>query len=321
MPTLVIAATNGGVFGEPVTVVWISAPLRVITKWSARAGPASAGLVGCGKKLNVRDRETIAKVASDLAAQPGYENKALTAEAATEGYFGHLRRAEELYALAKDNALGAGDRATAADIEAKAAFLEAVFGNAGRARRHASAAISFSGQRPAALAPWGDPVQLMLALALAGDSALAQNVVDHLTSDSPPSGFASKVWLPEIRAAIELKRDNPTRAVELLAPVTRYEEGGYDSFLSAYLRGEAYRAEHCGKEALTEFQKIIEHRGVVLNSLTGALAHLGVARSYALEGDVINARTAYQDFLTLWKDADPGIPVLIAAKSELARLN
>jgi hypothetical protein len=129
------------------------------------------------------------------------------------------------------------------------------------------------------------------------------------------------VWLPEIRAAIELKRDNPMRAVDLLAPVTPYEGGGYGRFLAAYLRGEAYLAERRGQDAAVEFQKIINHRGVVLNDPIGALAHLGVARSFVMEGDAAKARAAYQDFLTLWKDADPSIPVLVAAKSEYAKLN
>jgi hypothetical protein len=171
------------------------------------------------------------------------------------------------------------------------------------------------------LAPFGDPVQLTLALALAGDSSLAEHVADGLTSASPPGGFASKVWLMEIRAAIELKRDNPMRAVELLVSVTPYEGGAYDYFLAAYLRGEAYLAQHRGQEAAVEFQKILDHRGVVLNSPIGALARLGIARSYAFPADATRARAAYRDFLTLWKDADPGIPVLIAAKSEYAKLN
>ena len=128
------------------------------------------------------------------------------------------------------------------------------------------------------------------------------------------------MWLPEIRAVIELKRGNPTRAVELLAPVTPYEAGWDDNFLAAYLRGEAYLRRSEARKRPSEFQKIIDHPGMVLNSPIGALAHLGVARSYALEGDTTKAGAAYQDFLTLWKDADPDIPILIAAKSEYAKL-
>ena len=109
-----------------------------------------------------------------------------------------------------------------------------------------------------------------MALALAGDSVLAANVADRLASHTPPDGFANKVWLPEIRAAIELKRGKPMQAVEFLAPVTPYEAGWGDDFLAAYLRGEAYLAAHQGGEATVEFQKILDHRGIVLNSPTSS---------------------------------------------------
>jgi len=267
------------------------------------------------------DKQTITAAAASLEAQPGYGIKALSAEGATAAYFGRLGRAQDFYRRATDAALGAGDRATAADIEARAAFLEALFGNSARARQHASAALDLGGQPSVAIGPFGVPVQLTLALALAGDLTMARNLADRVTSYTPPGGYAVKVWIQEIRAAIELKRDNPMRAVELLAPVTPYEGGGFDNFLAAYLRGEAYLAEHHGQEAAVEFQKMIDHRGVVSYSPTGALARLGVARSYALQGDATRARAAYRDFLTLWKEADPEIAILVAAKSEYARLN
>ena len=120
---------------------------------------------------------------------------------------------------------------------------------------------------------------------------------------------------------MELKRGSILRAVELLTPVIPFEAGWSDNFLAAYLRGEAYLAAHRGPEAAVEFQKIIDHRGVVLSSPIGALAHLDLARSYALEGDHTRAGAAYRDFLTLWKDADVDIPILTAAKSEFANLN
>jgi DNA-binding winged helix-turn-helix (wHTH) protein/Flp pilus assembly protein TadD len=253
------------------------------------------------------DKEMMAKVAASLSSQPGHENKALLAESTTEAYYGHLRRALELSRLAEGAALGKGDKATSAGIEARAAFLEALFGNSVVARRHAVTCLSLGGH----------PTE---ALALAGDWVLATKEVDRVASSIPPGGSASKVWVPEIRASIELKRGNPMRAVELLVPVTPYESGWEDTFQAAYLRGEAYLAARRGQEAAAEFQKIISHPGVVLNAPIGALAHLGVARSYVLAGDSTKARTAYQDFLTLWKDADPDIPILIAAKSEYAKL-
>ncbi len=271
------------------------------------------------------DTERMTKIVSSLASQPGFESRALSMESRTAAYFGRLGRAQALSQRAERASLDAGDRATAADIEAAAAFLEALFGNSAGARQHASAALSLAalslgGQPSAALSPTGVPVQMTLALALAGESVLATNIVDRLASHTPPDGFAGRVWLPEIRAAVELKRGNSTRAVDLLAPVVPWEAGTYDQFLAAYLRGEAYLAGRRGQEAALEFQKIIDHRGLVLNSPIGALARLGVARSYALEGDTAKAGAAYKDFLALWKDADPEISILIAAKSEYAKL-
>jgi DNA-binding winged helix-turn-helix (wHTH) protein/tetratricopeptide (TPR) repeat protein len=267
------------------------------------------------------DSEMLAKVAASSAERPSHENKLLLAISLSEAYVGHLARARELSRQAEDAASASGDKATAADIEATAALVEELFGNSAAARRHVAGALSLSAPATVGLAPAGDWVQPTVALALAGDRVLAASVADRLASDLPPDGFANRVSLPEIRAAIELKRGNPARAVELLAPTASYEAGIFDRFLAAYLRGEAYRADHRGREAAAEFQKIIDHRGVVLNSPIGALAHLGAARSYMVAGDNARARLAYEDFLALWKDADPSIPVLSAAKSEYAHLN
>ena len=187
------------------------------------------------------------------------------------------------------------------------ALLEAQLGNSAGARQLAAAADKLGGQAP-------------MALALAGDADSATKLADGIASHAPQGSFANKVWVPEIRAAIELKRDNPLRSVELLAPVATYEAGWFDEFTAAYLRGEAYLAAHRGQEAAAEFQKILDHRGAVQKSVIGALAHLQIGRAYAMQGDTAKARAAYQDFLTLWRDADPDIPTLIAAKSEYAKL-
>jgi serine/threonine protein kinase/tetratricopeptide (TPR) repeat protein len=265
------------------------------------------------------DKAMMTQIAAALTSY-GNEDKALLEESLTEAYFGHLRKAQELNKRAEALALSKGDKANAADIEARAAWLERLFGNFATAREHAAAALRLGGQPSMALSVAGDPVQSTVALALAADTVLAVNVASGLESHAPPGGFVSRVWLPEIRADLELRRGNPARALEFLEPVTRYEGGWFDNFLAAYLKGEAYLAEHRGREAAAEFQKIIDHRGVVLNSPIGALAHLGVARSKVLEGDTTKAHASYQDFLALWKDADSGIPILIAAKSEYARL-
>jgi hypothetical protein len=162
--------------------------------------------------------------------------------------------------------------------------------------------------------------QAALPLALVGDTAQASKLINrieiHAASDAP----LRNVRLPELLATIELKRENSMRALELLAPVKRYEEGWTDGYLAAYLRGHAYLAGRQGQDAAREFQKILDHRGVVLNSLFGALAHVGLARAYILQGDAAKAKAAYQDFLTLWKDADPDIPILKEATAEYAKL-
>jgi hypothetical protein len=132
--------------------------------------------------------------------------------------------------------------------------------------------------------------------------------------------MTSKLSLPKIRAAIELKRGNPMRAVELLSPVAPYEAGWSDLYTSAYLRGQAYFDANRGQEAAVEFQKILDHRGIVVNEPIGALAHLQIGRAFTMQGDTAKAKAAYQDFLALWKDADSDIPIFVAAKAEYTKL-
>jgi tetratricopeptide (TPR) repeat protein len=133
------------------------------------------------------------------------------------------------------------------------------------------------------------------------------------------------VWLPTIRAQVEIARGNPAKAVELLETASQYELGEWSSLFNSclypvFVRGDAYLALHQGNAAVAEFQKILDHRGLVWNCSTGALAHWGIARAYAVSGDTTKAKAAYQDFFALWKDADPDIPILKQAKAEYARL-
>jgi tetratricopeptide (TPR) repeat protein len=134
-------------------------------------------------------------------------------------------------------------------------------------------------------------------------------------------------YLPTLRAKLALVRSNPQQAFDILRVAAPYELGfpalsdyNWPNLYPVYVRGEAYLAAHQGSEAAAEFQKILDHRGIVLNEPIGALAHLQLGRAYAMQGDTANARAAYQDFVTLWKDADPDIPILIAAKAEFAKL-
>ena len=203
-----------------------------------------------------------------------------------------------------------------------AALREVESGNRTQARADAAAAVK--------LAPNRD-VQAMAALALAraGDTAGAEKLAAELDKTFPLDTLVQRYWLPTIRAAVALQRKDPNRAVELLKVASTIELGQPVVLIvylcPAYLRGEAYLMLHDGNRAAAEFQKFIDHYGLVGNFQWGALARLGLARAYAL--DVAKdpaardkARAAYQDFLTLWKDADPDIPILKEAKAEYAKL-
>jgi predicted Zn-dependent protease len=164
-----------------------------------------------------------------------------------------------------------------------------------------------------------------LALARAGDTAGAEKLAGELDKAFPLDTLVQRYWLPTIRAAVALERKDPNRAIELLKVASTIELGSITADLTiflcpAYLRGEAYLMLRDGNRAAAEFQKFIDHRGLVANFPWGALARLGLARAYAMQGDTAKARTAYQDFLTLWRDADPDIPTLKQAKAEYAKL-
>jgi predicted Zn-dependent protease len=155
------------------------------------------------------------------------------------------------------------------------------------------------------------------ALAAAGDSAKAQSLADDLAKRYPNDTLVQSIYLPTIRAQLSLDHKNTSKAIEALQVAAPYELA---SLYTVYVRGEVYLAARQGSEAAAEFQKILDHRGIVLNAPIGALAHLQIGRAYAMQGDTAKARAAYQDFLTLWKDADPDIPILKEAKSEFAKL-
>jgi predicted Zn-dependent protease len=190
-------------------------------------------------------------------------------------------------------------------------------GNREQARAEAKAAVKLAPNRDVR-------VMAALALARAGDTAGAEKLAAELDKTFPLDTLVQRYWLPTIRAGVALERKDPNRAIELLKVASTIELGAPTNltiFLCpVYLRGEAYLMLHDGNRAAAEFQKFIDHRGVVVNFPWGALARLGLARAYALQGDTAKARAAYQDFLTLWKDADPDIPILKEAKAEYAKL-
>ena len=161
---------------------------------------------------------------------------------------------------------------------------------------------------------------------MAGDTARAESLAQDLGKRFPLDTQMQSLWLPAIQAQLALDKKNPAAALNALQAASPIELGqilfvaNISCLYHVYVRGEAYLAAGQGSAAAAEFQKILDHSGIVWNCWTGALAHLGVARAYAMQGDTAKAKAAYQDFLTLWKDADPDVPVFIAAKAEYAKL-
>jgi serine/threonine protein kinase/tetratricopeptide (TPR) repeat protein len=259
------------------------------------------------------DAEGMAQQVALGAGKPGLENQLLGNEADTAAYSGRLEKARDFSRQAVASAERAEEKEAAAGYEADAALREALFGNERGARQMADAALRLS---------TGKDVQYGtgLAFASARDANRTQTLADDLARRFPEDTIVQFICLPALRAKLALLRNDTSKAIEVLQAAVPYELGRAASLYPAYVRGEAYLAAHQGSEAAAEFQKILDHRGIVLNEPIGALAHLQIGRAYAMQGDTAKAKAAYQDFLTLWKDADPDIPVLIVAKSEYPKL-
>ena len=202
--------------------------------------------------------------------------------------------------------------------QVNAALREAEFGNTEAAKQDVAAAL--------ALAPGRDVKMFAgLTLALVGERGRAKAILEELEKSYPSQTMLKVYWLPTIKATIELNANNAAQALVFLEAAAPYELGQPPQFqlgtlYPAYMRGQAQLMARNGSAAATEFQKFLDHRCITLNFPLGALAHLGLARAYALSGDRTKARAAYQDFFTLWKDADPDIPILKEAKAEYAKL-
>ena len=263
------------------------------------------------------DQPTMQKQLEWAAGRTGEEDSLLASQADTEAYFGRLTKAREFSRRAVESAHRADAAETAAQWKASAALREAELGNMQQARSDAIAAHKLASGRVV------DAV-VATVLALAGDVAQAQAMADALDKEYPHDTLLQGYGLPSTRGAIALQAKDAAKVLDALQVATPYDLVGPSSLqgtmLPTYLRGQAYLQLHQGKEAAAEFQKILDHPGVVVNQPTGALARLGLARAYAMQGDAAKAKVAYQDFLTLWKDADPDVPVLIQAKAEYAKL-
>jgi len=266
-----------------------------------------------------QDAARLAQQVKWATGNSGQESLFQYFEADSAAYSGQLKKSRELFRQARASAERAGEKDRAAGAEATAALSEALSGNEAEARLRATAAtgqaMGKDGQFAAAL-----------ALALAGDSSSAVRIMEDLAKRFPEDTIVQFDYLPTIRAQLALIRNDDAKAVEALEAAAPYELGlaGGTTFSTnlypVYVRGEAYLAAKQGTQASAEFQKIIDRPGVVINEPIAALSHLGLARAFTLQGDTAKARAAYQDFFALWKDADPDIPILIAARSENARL-
>ena len=251
--------------------------------------------------------------AAGLMGELEYEDVVLNYESDTAAYAGQFAKARELTRRAADSAQRADEKETAAGYKAEAALREALIGNFGVAKQQVHAALALSNGRDVA-------GMSAIALGRAGDSAQANWLAADLGKRFPEDTIAQLNYLPMIHAAAALRGRDTGKAIEALAAAAPYELGVGFSLYPVYLRGEAYLAAKQGTAAAAEFQKILDHSGVVANEPIGALAHLQLGRAYALSGDTTKAKAEYQDFLALWKDADPDIPMLKEAKAEYARL-
>jgi serine/threonine protein kinase/tetratricopeptide (TPR) repeat protein len=255
-----------------------------------------------------------------FAGRPEYENVGLALASDTEAYAGHFGKARELTKRAEDSALRADNKENGAVYLAIAAQREAAYGDAIQARQSAAEALKL------APASQGAESEAALAFAMAGDTARAESLAQDLGKRFPLDTQMQSLWLPAIQAQLALSRKNPALALNALQAASPIELGqipfvqNISCLYHVHVRGEAYLAAGQGSAAAAEFQKILDHSGIVWNCWTGALAHLQIARAYVLQGDTAKAKAAYQDFLTLWKDADPDVPILKEAKAEYAKL-
>ncbi|MGA9354386.1 MAG: winged helix-turn-helix domain-containing protein [Terriglobales bacterium] len=269
-----------------------------------------------------RDFAAMEREATVLINNPSWVDGALNNQADSSAYFGKLAKGREFTRQAADAALKEDKKQSAGFYEADAALRDALVGYAQIARQEAKSALGRSNSKEVESAA-------AIALSLAGDSASATRLANDLSQRFPQDTVVQFNHLPTIRAAEEIHSDgakvSAAKAMKLLEPTSPYELGttALDSGITlfpVYVRGEAFLAAKQGAAAAVEFQKILDHSGVVANEQIGALALLGLGRAYVLSGDKNKAHAAYQDFLALWKDADPDVPILRQAKAEDAKL-
>jgi tetratricopeptide (TPR) repeat protein len=260
----------------------------------------------------------MAQQAAATQGIPGVEDQMFFIESETAADHGQFGQARELTRRATDSARRAQENETAAEYEGHNAVREALVGLADYAKADAQSALS------AIKGKHGEGFSA-IAFALAGDLANANSSIDDLTKRFPQNTAVQTRYLPMARSALALNSGNAQAALDALIAAAPYELGHTNedftfALYPIYFRGQAYLAAKNAAGAAGEFQKILDHASIVGNEPIGALAHLGLARAYSLSGNTAKAKTAYEDFFTLWKDADPDIPLLIQAKAEYSKL-
>ena len=264
------------------------------------------------------DQASMRREAAAAVGQAGADDTLYSAQADTEAFVGKLSQARDLTRRAVESAERSDLKDEAAVWEENAALREVEFGNREAARKMAAGALAKS-------PGWGIQSLAALTFARAGDRKGAEALADQLNKENPTNTVLTVYWLPAVRAAIDLNSGQADAAIEALRTASDYDLAEplplqLGTLYPPFLRGEAYLAARRGSEAAAEFQKVLDHPGIVVNFTTGVLARLGLARAYAMQGDTVKAKAAYQDFLRLWNDADPDIPVLKQAKAEYAKL-
>ncbi|HXZ40971.1 MAG TPA: tetratricopeptide repeat protein, partial [Terriglobales bacterium] len=252
------------------------------------------------------------------AGKPGDEDTLLSFQSDTDAYYGHLSKARTFSRRAVDSAVRSGSKEAAALWQVNAALREAELGRAAEAKQDVAAALALAS---------GRDVSVLAALTLAriGETSRAKKLVEGLATSYPSNTMLMFYRLPTINAAIQIREGHSSQALALLEASAPYELGWppplqVGTLYPAYLRGQAYLLAHNGTAAAAEFQKLLDHRGIVTNVVTGALAHVQIGRAYMMSGDKGMAQSAYRDFFALWNDSDSNIPILKEARAEYAKL-
>lgn len=254
------------------------------------------------------DKNTMAETMDLMERERSTEGDAAKELHDTRLYLGQVKTSREASLDDARRSIKAGRKDPGfGEMYAEYAFEDMLLGRIAEAHQYARTSLQLG----------GEPGK---AFALLGDAAGANRVAEGWAKRASEGGFLNGIELPELRAAVEIQRRNGANAVQILLPVKRYEAGWMDRYLAAYLRGLAFLTDHKAAEAAFEFQKILDHRGVVLNSLIGALAQVQYARACAIQGETAKAKVSYENFLALWIDADSDIPILKEARTEYAKL-